>query len=71
MFAANKNDSEVSRLLMKLDEASDALSVSPAMLRKLVRSGQLEVVRIGRAVRVPKRELMRLCGAVDQTEAKQ
>lgn len=59
------------KLLLTYDEAADALSLSRTMISKLVRTGRLEVVHIGRAVRVPRHALLRLCGAGDQAEVKQ
>ncbi len=38
--------------LLKLKEAAKVLALSESMLRKLVRSGRLTAVRIGRCVRV-------------------
>jgi excisionase family DNA binding protein len=35
------------------------------MVRKLVKHGGLTVVRIGRSVRVPRTEVLRLCGATE------
>jgi excisionase family DNA binding protein len=51
-----------SKLLFTFDEASDALSISRAMLRKLARTGRMKVVRIGRSVRISMDELRRLSG---------
>jgi excisionase family DNA binding protein len=48
------------KLLLTFDEASDLLSVSQGMLRKLVRSGSLQTVHIGRSVRITKDEVLRL-----------
>jgi excisionase family DNA binding protein len=59
------------KLLYSLVEASQLASISLGMMRKLARKGQLEVVRIGRSVRVPKRELLRLCGVSNEAEAEQ
>ncbi len=50
------------KLLVTFDEASVALSISRAMLNKLVRTGRLKVTRIGRCVRLSQEELMRLSG---------
>ena len=41
---------QVARLLT-LREVSDYLNVSPATVRKLVRSGQLHAIRVGRDMR--------------------
>lgn len=50
------------KLLLTFDQASDALSISPAMLRKLARTGRLKVTRIGRCTRISQEEILRLCG---------
>lgn len=49
------------KLLLTLDEASEALSVSRAMISKLVRTGRLRATRIGRCVRISQAEVLRLC----------
>ena len=59
------------KLLFTFDEVSAALSISRGMARKLAKTGRLEVVHIGRAVRIPRQELLRLCGAGNETEVKQ
>lgn len=51
------------KLLLTYEDAADALSISPTMLRKMARLGRLQVVHLGRAVRVPSHELLRLAGA--------
>jgi excisionase family DNA binding protein len=48
------------KLLVTFDEASAALSISLGMLRKLVRTGHVKVVHIGRSVRIPTDELLRV-----------
>ena len=55
----NRSD-RPNRLLFTFDEASMALSISRAMLRKLARTGRLKVTHIGRSVRVPQEEVLRL-----------
>jgi excisionase family DNA binding protein len=47
-------------------DVAHAASISERMVKKLVRSGRLRVVRIGRSVRVPRSELQRLCGVNDR-----
>jgi excisionase family DNA binding protein len=49
------------KLLLTFDEASNALSISRGMLRKLARAGCIKVTRIGRCTRVPQDEVLRLC----------
>jgi excisionase family DNA binding protein len=50
---------EEQRLLLKADEAAVMLAVSRACVYAMIRSGALPVVKLGRAVRVPTRELAR------------
>jgi len=49
------------KLLLTFDEASVALSISRAMLRKLARTGRIEVTRIGRSTRLSREVVLRLC----------
>ena len=43
-------------------ESARALRVSVSLLRKMARAGRIKVVHIGRCVRVPREELLRLSG---------
>ena len=47
------------KLLLRLDEAARALGVSRATLYRLIAAGRLRAVRVGRATRIPARELER------------
>lgn len=47
--------------LFTLKRAARVLAVSPEFLHKLRRQGRLRIVRLGRAVRITERELVRLC----------
>jgi excisionase family DNA binding protein len=51
------------RLAFTYQEAALAANISVPMVRKLVRTKQLEAVKIGRLVRIPRAALLRLCGA--------
>jgi len=51
------------RLAFSMEETGEAAGVSKRMVRRLVKDGRLEAVRIGRAVRIPREAVMRLCGA--------
>jgi excisionase family DNA binding protein len=51
-----------SKLLLTYREAGEALSLSTGMIQKLVRTGRIEVVRIGRSVRISQAEVLRLSG---------
>ena len=46
--------------LFTLKQAAEILAVSPELLKKLRRKGQLRVVKLGRAIRVSEKELERL-----------
>lgn len=46
--------------LVSIKHAAAILSVSPEFLKKLQRDGRLRIVRLGRAVRIPRTELGRL-----------
>lgn len=62
---------ENEKLLFTFEEVSHMAEISESMVRKLVRKGQIEVVRIGRAIRVPRQALLRLCGTGTDAEVKQ
>lgn len=47
--------------LLTLKNAAELLAVSPEFIKKLRRQGMIKVIRIGRSVRVPEREIERLC----------
>lgn len=46
--------------LMTVDETARALRVSRVTVRRLARQGDLEAVRVGRQIRVPRAALSRL-----------
>jgi excisionase family DNA binding protein len=56
------------KLLFTFGDVSRLAEISESMVRKLARTGQIAVVRIGRSVRVPRQELLRLCGAGNDGE---
>lgn len=43
-------------------QAASALSLSEREVRRMVKDGRLRAVRVGRAVRIPYSELLRLAG---------
>ncbi|GIV16019.1 MAG: hypothetical protein KatS3mg022_3416 [Armatimonadota bacterium] len=61
------------KLLLKMTEAAEMLSVSRANFYRLVSDGRIRTVRLGRARRVPVDELRRfvddLCRAQSEGEA--
>ena len=59
--------SEVQKLAFTYSETAHAAGLSPSMVRKLVRLGKLEAIRIGRSVRIPHRAVLRLCGENPET----
>jgi excisionase family DNA binding protein len=52
-------------LALTYRQVARAANISERMVRKLVRRGSLTVVRIGKSVRVPRTEVMRLCGITE------
>ena len=56
------NPMHVEKLAFSYRETAKAAGISESMVRKLVRAGKLEAVRIGRARRVSREALLRLCG---------
>ncbi len=57
-----------SQLLFTFEEAARLANVSRSMIRKLARTGRLDVVHVGRCVRIPRRAVLGLCGALDSVE---
>jgi excisionase family DNA binding protein len=53
------------KLLLPRTEAAHTLSISLGKLEDLIRSGQLDVVRIGRRVLVSRNALLRLLGDME------
>ena len=49
----------MTRLLLTIDEAAEALGICRAMVYKLISSGELRSVKIGKAHRVSVEELQR------------
>ena len=54
-------------LALTYRQVARAANISERMVRALVRRGNLAVVRIGRSVRVPRREVFRLCGLEERS----
>ena len=52
------------RILLTVPEAANRLSIGRSKLYELVSEGQLATVKIGRAVRVPAREVERFADAL-------
>ena len=59
--------------LNDLEQSSGRLSVSPWTLRRLIDSGDIRAVRVGRRVLIPESELLRImrdgCGSHAQSAA--
>jgi excisionase family DNA binding protein len=51
---------EKNKQVFTCEEAAQSAAISLAMVRKLIRTGKLRAVRIGRCVRVPASELDRI-----------
>ena len=67
----NQNRSEPhddQRLTFTYEQTARAASVSVGLIRKRVRSGEIEAIRIGRCVRIPRRALLKLCGILPADE---
>ena len=47
------------QLLLKVDEAADRIGVSRSMVYKLIATGELPRVKVGRSLRIPVGELDR------------
>jgi excisionase family DNA binding protein len=56
---------ETKKLLLSVTEVCDQIGLGPTKVRSLIRSGELESVRIGRAVRVPVSGLQKFLDAQD------
>ncbi len=57
------NPATVSKLLLRPEEAAEALSVSRAKVYGLLREGKLESIKIGRSRRIPVDALARCVAA--------
>ena len=57
-------------LLFDCTETARILGISKSMVRKLVRQGRISVVRIGRLVRIPRDEIVRISSTHRKTESK-
>jgi excisionase family DNA binding protein len=55
---------DASPSLLKLDQVATDLNVSKTTVYELIRSGKLQTVKIGKAVRVPTAEIARLIEAL-------
>jgi excisionase family DNA binding protein len=53
------------RLLLRVAEAAEVLAISRSSLYQLMSSGEVRTVRLGRTVRIPRRELERLASGTD------
>ena len=52
------------KLAFTYSETAWAAGISPALVRKLVATGKLEKVKIGRCARIPRHAVLRLCGTL-------
>ena len=57
-----RNAKSVEPLLFTIREFAVIAKISVSKARQMVGNGDLEVVRIGRSVRVPRRIVLKLCG---------
>lgn len=54
-----KDGNDEHALLLRVEEVGRLMGLGSTKVRELIGSGELEAVRIGRAVRVPRRALTR------------
>jgi len=52
------------KLAYTYHETALAAGISVALVRKLVATGKLEKIKIGRCARIPRHAVLRLCGAL-------
>ena len=57
-----KTQPDSERLAFTYTEAARAINVSEATIRKMVRSGRIDVIKVGRCRRIPIRAFRQLCG---------
>ena len=57
-----ENANSIEPLLFTIREFAVIAKISVSKARQMVGNGELEVVRIGRSVRVPRRIVFKLCG---------
>ena len=58
----SENANSIEPLLFTIREFAVITRISVSKARQMVGNGELEVVRIGRSVRVPKQIVLKLCG---------
>ena len=51
-MARKRDDSDDGRRLLTVDQLADRWQVSPRTIRRMIKNGQIPVIRIGRAVRI-------------------
>ena len=61
-----ENANSIEPLLFTIREFAVITKISVSKARQMVGNGELEVVRIGRSVRVPRRIVLKLCGVVER-----
>ena len=61
-LAQAENADSMEPLLFTIREFAVIARISVSKARQMVGNGELEVVRIGRSVRVPRRIVLKLCG---------
>ena len=50
------------RDILTAEQAAEMLQISKLMTYRLIRSGQLQAVRVGKFWRVTRNEILRMCG---------
>jgi excisionase family DNA binding protein len=58
-MARKRDDSDDGRRLLTVDQLADRWQVSPRTIRRMIKNGQIPVIRIGRSVRIHPRAAAR------------
>ena len=58
-MARKRDDSDDRQRLLTVDQLADRWQVSPRTIRRMIKNGQIPVIRIGRSVRIHPRAAAR------------
>ncbi|MFP3883627.1 MAG: helix-turn-helix domain-containing protein [Actinomycetota bacterium] len=53
---------------LRVEEAAEFADVNPVTIRKLIRDGELETVRLGRLIRIPRSSLLAFLRAESEAD---
>ncbi|MDE2096661.1 MAG: helix-turn-helix domain-containing protein [Patescibacteria group bacterium] len=65
------NDTRLPKMLLRIEEAAHVLSISRSQAYKLIASGEIPVVRLGKSVRIPIDALRERIGSAAYTRGRQ